>query len=201
MPHSKNKQIVGLVGYAGSGKDTAAQILINQGWAKIGFANALRELIGTLVGIQPHLLNSQELKQQECPQFPGYTYRQILQIAGTEWVRSLNPDFWVEEAKRRIDFQSRQNTDGVVLTDVRFLNEAVAIMEWGGILIAIERPGVGAVNGHASEKEIGGIIRDYCEAKIFNSGTVEELQETLVKVIDAFSEASLPNPLIPEERS
>jgi len=37
-------QVIGLCGYAGSGKDTAAQALVDIGWQRVSFADPIREI-------------------------------------------------------------------------------------------------------------------------------------------------------------
>jgi hypothetical protein len=62
----------------------------------------------------------------------------------------------------------------VVITDVRFANEAAAIRSWGGEIIRIDRPGVGPVNGHVSEA-----MPFEPDEVIENDGTIEDLQDHL----------------------
>ncbi len=43
-----------------------------------------------------------------------------------------------------------------VVSDMRYRNEAQAIRHRGGVLIRIERPGVGPINDHISEHDLDG---------------------------------------------
>ena len=47
----------------------------------------------------------------------------------------LDPDIWIKLA---LQTHGEQNTDVLIITDVRFKNEAKAIKDKGGILIRIE---------------------------------------------------------------
>lgn len=51
------------------------------------------------------------------------TYRQVLQQAGTELFRSINPNIWVDKCFRQIE---NDNLDVAIIADVRFPNEVAA---------------------------------------------------------------------------
>jgi hypothetical protein len=63
---------------------------------------------------------------------------------------------------------------------VRFANEAAYIVRNGGIVIRIDRPGVGPVNGHASEN-VDAVAAD---ATVVNDGTPAELQQRVAVLVD-----------------
>jgi hypothetical protein len=66
--------------------------------------------------------------------------------------------------------------DKVVITDVRFPNEADAIKALGGQIWRVKRLGVGAVNGHVSETAMDGYPVD----QIFvNNGSIDDLMALL----------------------
>lgn len=167
------RQIVGLCGYARSGKDCAAQALIADGFERIAFADAVRE---ALLALDPDLAYDGANPQSVVDAVTLYGWdrakgerdmRRLLQRMGTEAGRNIHgPDCWVNIARRKIE----ATTANVVLTDVRFPNEAAMVRELGGHVIRIDRPGVGPVNGHASEA-----LAFEPDAVIENSGTVEEL--------------------------
>ena len=128
-----------------------------------------------------------ELKEVEDRRYPrgdfGHgllhlTPRRAMQLLGTEFGRDAYPHVWVEYAMRRVKQllavpgdeegtdtggapESRTANDPharlVVITDCRFINEAKAIREAGGVVWKIDRPGAGAAGGiakHASEEEM-----------------------------------------------
>ncbi len=75
------------------------------------------------------------------------TVRDFLQKLGTDGLRDgLHTNTWVNALMA--DYTEKSNW---VVTDTRFPNEAQAIKNAGGIVIRIERPGVGAINAHPSE--------------------------------------------------
>lgn len=67
-----------------------------------------------------------------------------------------------------------------IITDTRFENEAQAIKSHGGIVIRVNRPGIGPTNGHASEVGLEGYDFDYV---ITNDGTINDLVEMVREVL------------------
>lgn len=149
---------VGLSGYARSGKDTVAGMLIEHGWTRFAFADKLKEAVKRLnpaVEWSQYngVLTVQDALDEHGPErtkelFPEY--RRLLQVMGTEVGRDMfGENFWVEQALREV-----QDGDFAVFTDCRFPNEAKAIKERGGEVWRINRPGFGPVNSHASETSL-----------------------------------------------
>lgn len=170
------RQILGLSGYAGAGKDTAATGLLEDGWAWGSFAAKLKEFsyvidvydcYGRRVRDMVDAYGWDELKN--CDDW----YRAFLQRVGTDGGRDvLGPDVWVDAAMRDLP-------DGnVVFTDTRFPNEAAAIRAAGGHVIRITRPGVSAVNAHVSEKALDGT---HFDAVIYNDTDPATAQNRLRK--------------------
>lgn len=182
--------IVGLTGYAQSGKDTAASFLVELGWRRFAFADILRTSLYALNpiadcgcwfeddahldgsgGCDPETERVQEIVDRigwdrakvEYPEI-----RQLLQRLGTEVGRELfGENFWVERVMDQVSpFAHDYDGSNVVITDVRFKNEEVAVHGAGGKVFRIVRPNVGAANQHASELEID---------KLFVDGTIPNL--------------------------
>lgn len=141
--------IVGLSGYARSGKDTVAQILVEKyGFERIAFADPIREM---LVEINPILENGYRLN--EHVQEFGWELakarpevRRLLQTLGVSARSHIDESVWVMAALRKMNDEGHY-----VFTDVRFKNEASAIKAMGGELWRIEREGTGPANDHISE--------------------------------------------------
>ena len=84
----------------------------------------------------------------------------------------LGDDIWIYQVLKDL-----HPSDKVVISDVRFINEAECIGARGGQLWRIKRTGVEAVNSHVSEHDMDGYPVD----KILkNEGTLEDLR-TLVR--------------------
>lgn len=98
--------------------------------------------------------------------------RRILQTLGTDWGRQLiAPDIWTNLAKGRIA-RLVSSGFGVLVTDVRFENEADIIRAEGGCIWHVVRE-VPPVEGHVSED---GIVFKSGDTVIDNFGTLEELK-------------------------
>ena len=192
MPSASTKQIIGLVGYAGAGKDTAAEGLIEQGWLRVSFADPLRDLA---LSINPDLSDRHNLKfhikgsngvwsladwYEHCrgdwTKVKGMpSVRRFLQRLGTECRHTFGEDCWVEKARETIARTHRN----VVVTDCRFFNEFDLVEELGGHLVLVEKPGVGPVNDHISESFVGEVAP---ASTIYNCGTPEDIKKGLAAV-------------------
>lgn len=93
--------------------------------------------------------------------------RRLLQVMGTEVGRMLfGENVWVDIADDKI----AKIPGDVVITDVRFDNEAEYVRANGGEVWWIYRAGIGPVNSHASDE-----IDFPVDRIIPNNGTLEEL--------------------------
>jgi hypothetical protein len=167
--------IIGLCGLAGSGKDEVAAILSRRhGFAYISFAGPIYQAVSEITGLAPAQLKDRGLKEQPIP-WLGKSPRELLQTLGTEWGRQMvRDDIWIKLAMRRAAEYER-----VVITDVRFENEAEAIRHAGGQVWLVERPGAGlagAAGGHSSE---AGIPDHLVHQVVRNIGTLDDLDEAV----------------------
>jgi hypothetical protein len=161
-------RIVGVTGFAMHGKDTIGALLVSEyGFTKVAFADALRSMA---LAIDPYIMGG-NIRLHHAVSNLGWDraklepeVRRFLQALGTEGVRNhLGQDAWVQAAKITID----QVSGPVVITDVRFPNEADAVHGWGGELWRVNRlnadgsrfdNGIGLA--HASEHHIDSLPAD-----------------------------------------
>lgn len=173
--------LIGLTGYAGSGKDTVRNILEERHeFDGIAFADPIRDMLRALLdttGIPEKWLTERELKEKEIPEL-GLSYRQMAQALGTEWGRALKESLWLDIAAAKIALYRQYDSPGVVISDVRFPNEAAWVRAQGGKVWTILRPGIEPVRAHASEELIATLPYDYV---IYNGGTIDDLH----KAVDA----------------
>jgi len=180
-------EIIGLTGAARSGKSTVAEIL-RQEYDGVVEERAFADLIkasgalalgisftGDDVGTQAirkwaddlklnHTIQIQNSKGQVIHQISG---RQYLQRYGTEAHRNLfGPEFWIDA----FDWEP-PGVDLLVISDVRFENEAEAIQAKGGRIWKIAR-GVPA-NDHVSERPLDPRLLD---VEIPNRGSISDLR-------------------------
>ena len=172
--------LIGLTGRAGVGKDTAGDYLVAQhGFARYAFADpikaALCAMLGS-VGLSPQSFAYRELKEHPLHHI-GKSPRQLAQTLGTEWGRNLvHPDLWLILAEMAWRDIQACGAKGLVITDVRFDNEAEWIRNQGGKVICIARPQAESVSAHASE---AGVSAELIDLHLMNAGTVKELHARL----------------------
>lgn len=161
--------IIGLAGYAQSGKDTAARYLAERGYERRAFADGVRVLCRKTDPILDRYVA--ERGWEEAKRDP--TTRQYLQSVGLACRDVFGPDVWVDLALKGLPALT-------VVTDVRFPNEADAIRERGGVIWRIIRPDTGPVNGHVSETA----MTDYRVDRIVrNSGTPADLRTAVLNAL------------------
>lgn len=139
--------IYGLCGFAGSGKNTAASLLLQHtdGHA-YSFAAALKDGAAAIFGWPREMLEgdtepSRTWRDQIDVYWSGVfdrsvTPRMVLQEVGTEVFRKYLPNIWVAAAARQM--QSKSAT--AIFTDTRFGNEMSWINSQNGVLIWVYRP-------------------------------------------------------------
>lgn len=172
--------IIGLNGFAGSGKDEAAKALVAAGFTRIAFADVLRDMA---YAMDPYVLETIESdgdmfifrRLSKVVDNYGWDFaknnfpdvRRTLQRLGTDAGRDiLGENIWINTAF------NRANAADIVVTDVRFPNEAESIQARGGKVVRIERPGLARVNDHPSETS----LLDYpFDVTIVNDGTIDDL--------------------------
>lgn len=171
--------LIGIAGRARSGKDTVANFIVAAiGGYRYSFADPIRAMLAPL-GVDMSDPYWQARKEEPIPAL-GVSPRRMMQTLGTEWGRQLiNPDLWLIMAHQRL----LQNGPGMVISDVRFDNEAAWIRKHGGRIIHVIRPETKAVEAHASED---GIEMQDTDARLFNSGTLEELQLSVRELLRVY---------------
>jgi len=178
--------IIGISGYARSGKDSVANILVQDfGFERRAFADKLRE---ALYALNPIIAYDWDLARPiylgEVISMYGWDgikssryadeVRRLLQRMGTEVGReTLGQNIWVNAT-----FDSLEPGKNYVFTDCRFINEATAVRNdyEGGQVWRVSRPNVGPANDHISEVGLDNWIFD---AKIHNNGTLTDLRESV----------------------
>ena len=170
-------KIIGLTGPAGSGKDTVRQMLEqNHHCTGLAFADPMRAMLAPLLdlcGVGNEWMTQRELKELPIPGL-GQSYRVLAQRLGTEWGRSIDPDFWVKVAAASMAevMNIKGPNTAFVISDVRFDNEAQWVKDHGGVIWHIHRPAAQAVAAHQSEN---GIRPELVDLNILNNNTLSDL--------------------------
>lgn len=155
------------------GKDTAADYLIKQyGFKRLAFADALKKVCIAAFGFTEEQVYGS--KKMEVDPYWGKSPGHYLQQVGTELFRNnIDPNFWVKAAFRQIDADPDSN---YVIPDLRFKNEAQAILDRGGYVVRIDRPGASDPNRnslHPSEVDL--LDYDKWSRILHNDGPIEKL--------------------------
>lgn len=204
-------KVIGFVGKKGAGKDTAADALLEEGWARVRFSQALKEITAQSFDIKPLFLEDAAFKDMEfekpiriersdvenfldnlpLPVTPTLrqeimtemlnrqftTPRALLQYLGTDIVRNMvDINGWVKIAADKIQ-EWRDRGANVVLTDVRFQNEADVITNANGKLVRINRE-TESNDTHESEKQDFNV-----DIEIQNDGSVYDLHKKVRELI------------------
>jgi hypothetical protein len=177
-------QYIGLHGFAGAGKDTVAKILEKYGYTRVAFGDKLREALYVLNPLVEEGYGGVEYRVQYLVDKYGWDsvkrnspeVRRLLQVLGTEVGREMiDQNVWVNSV-----FKALEEDKKYVFTDVRFVNEHQAIDSRLGLLVKIDRPGVGPVNDHKSDK---GLPDPWFDASIVNDGTIEDLNTKVREIL------------------
>jgi hypothetical protein len=201
--------LIGVNGFAGSGKDTIGLIVqyifsmdkqgasIEQvcadpeshawwleeqsGWEVRKFAGKLKDIASHLTGIEIENFEDQEFKKTLLgPEWNNMTVREFLQKLGTDALRDgLHPNTWVNALMADYKETDEYSPDWII-TDVRFPNEAQAIKDNGGIMIRVDKPGVEAINNHPSETSLNDWKFDY---KVVNISDIYTLKTTIENIL------------------
>lgn len=191
--HPRIVPLVGLIGKKGAGKDTFARTLTDEfGFTRLAFADPMKDALlatdpyvgsrwdfmwhGTDVDDLPDLVRLSDLVEDQGMDYAKRyaEVRRLLQRYGMG-VRQIDPTFWVRQTMDR----SRQTPGPVVITDVRFHNEAVAVRQHGGVLVRIYRPSQSDFDDHVSETELDTYAADY---SVMNDGSPGDLATAARKI-------------------
>jgi hypothetical protein len=139
--------IIGICGFIGSGKDTAADYLVNfHEFRRESFASSLKDAVSNIFGWDRELLEGRTKQSREWRETKDewwsnrlgkdITPRYVLQYWGTEVIRQgFHDDMWIASLENKL----RSSEDSVVITDCRFPNEIKGLKEQGAKVIWVQR--------------------------------------------------------------
>ena len=111
------------------------------------------------------------------------TPRQILQIVGTNCYRAIDEDYWVKQLFNILSHPQNflHFKGGIVITDVRFLNEVNFVKDIGGKILKVSRDNREEISDttHSSETALDDF--EGYDFEILNDGTFEELNSQIDK--------------------
>lgn len=140
--------IIGLSGFAGCGKDTVAEYLINTyGYKQVAFASAVKDTLSTVFNWNREMLEGKTAESRKWRDtvdewwssnlgIPNFTPRYAMQNIATDIFRNhFHSDIWILSLISKI----KDSTDNIVISDARFPNEIAAIKNIGGKIYRVKR--------------------------------------------------------------
>ncbi len=112
-------------------------------------------------------------------QYPLGKQRTLLQWWGTEYRRSIDPDYWVRQLANTIELEKPQIA---LITDMRFPNEMAFVKQYGET-VRVDRNGLPPAT-HASETALADTSDEDWSIILENNGTLEEFKEGAVTCFD-----------------
>lgn len=173
---------IAFMGKAGSGKTSAAEVLIRgYGYRQISFAAELKRIAMRLWGAD------------------ALTNRGLMQDLGRK-MRDIDPMVWVTVALRNVSDKGLMDATGsgpwpVVIDDLRFPNEYHELRKLGFVIVRVEAHRndrinrLRAINKLQDEEQLNDIsetalddaVADYT---LINTRDLDELQDSVVKIIE-----------------
>jgi hypothetical protein len=140
-------KIVAFAGRKQSGKSSAAEFTAQEYSKKHGevsaiynFADPLKQLCIDILGLEHHQCYGTDEEKNELvdcywndKQLSG---REVMQIVGTEWFRTMQHNVWADATIRNIQ---DEGLPLALIADCRFPNEVEAVKKAGGIVIKLNR--------------------------------------------------------------
>jgi len=186
-----NNNLIGLSGKKRSGKDTAGNYLIEKyDYVQYSFAGPLKKACQEIFMFTDEQTEGHD--KEILDDRWGVSARKVFQIFGTEMFRDKLGEFFPEMEHIKENFwtyrfemwyaQQKQKDPNVkvVVTDIRFQNEATIVKKLGGRVIKVNRNTGMSTDNHSSEKNIDLIKGDIT---IKNNGTLEEYYQELEKAL------------------
>ena len=195
------RKVIGLHGLPGSGKDTVADYLVEHyGFEKLAFADVLKAEIAEAFNVDIRVFHDRALKERDTRELRLFVCsngeffaslsrapykcslsrspRWMMQQWG-DWRRGQNVNYFTDKARERIAAVPHDRP--VVVTDVRFLNEAVCISGYTGAEIwEIVRPDAGDTDGHCSNLALPYAAITH---RLDNTGTIEHLHGVVSELL------------------
>ena len=199
--------IIGICGLISSGKGTVADVLVDQGFKKVSFADKLKDGVSTIFGWDRAMLEgdtdeSRQWREQRDDFWSAETEmevtpRLVLQLFGTDCLRNgFHDGVWVSLLKKHM----LDNPGNYVIPDVRFRNEQNMIRELGGEIWRVQRGDIPEWYGCAMLDNTTGsnLMEEYdvhpseykwidmnnkFDVTLYNEGTIEDLRQLVLNEI------------------
>jgi hypothetical protein len=182
--------IIAFAGLKRHGKSTATEMFTSIAKSKgkycsqIAFADPLRE-VSRIMGFTYEEMNDPALKEKPS-QMWGKSWRQFATWFGTECIRKQWDRLaWVKLFEKEL-LRDYSSNEIILVTDVRFDDEAALLKKHGAIIFEVYRPSLVKwwhkfMWKHASER---GISRKYIDSTITNNDDLFTLQQKIQRIYE-----------------
>ena len=167
--------IIGISGKKRSGKDTVYELIrmLKQGDGvyplRAAFGDQIKEEVAGVTGVD--LDHIEEHKER---------FRPMLQWWGADFRRHYKGEnYWLDKMLAKM--KTITGKEVLVITDVRYPNEAELVKEAGGIMIRVDRK-TGLEDAHGSENLLDSF--EGFDYRISNNGTLFDLREKVSHIVD-----------------
>ena len=183
-------KLIATYGPQQAGKSEAAKaIAALPRWTRLSFADPLYAMMSALLGLDARKLDKSLPNDVLC----GKTLRHALQKLGTEFGRGMiGKTIWLNAMHSAIERERACGAAGVVIDDLRFLNEYKFLRQRGATIVRIEREGclIPTLNqGHASEM-------DWCDfapdKTLLNNGELTDFHNFARNIAETAPHAERP---------
>jgi len=164
--------IIGISGKKRSGKDTIYRLIKElQGIhpLRAAFGDQIKEEVAGVTGVEvDHIEENKE------------RFRPMLQWWGSDFRRHYNGEsYWLDKMLAKM--QTVAGKEVLVITDVRYPNEADLVKQAGGIMIRVDRT-TGLEDAHSSEN----LLDDFegFDYRLTNNSTLFDLKEKVARIVD-----------------
>lgn len=177
------KFIIGLTGKKNSGKSTIAEYLHSTlSYEEYAFANPLKCGLIEIFGIKPESVYGTETQKNEIDPFWNISGRELAQVVGSELFRDYLPtllpqlqNIWIRRMEKTLMLSLCKF---ILISDIRYPDEAEFVKSKNGILIRIERGETEQNDQHQSENQ--NILADYI---VENNSTIDNLYKKIDSIM------------------
>lgn len=189
------KRLVGITGYAQSGKSTVASVVKGyMGGDIISMADPLRAMmleINPMLHVdQRKLPEAEDVSHDYLTLYNRFGYeackmytdlRMYMVALGKGAREHIGPDVWITAAEERMSHA----VGNVIIPDIRYANEAALIQRQGGLLIHVVRHGIDAANEEESVNQelVGLCSRGHSYEVVHNGGDLWDLDAAVLEVL------------------
>lgn len=184
--------VILVAGWAGSGKDTVASILVSDhGFHRLAFADPLKEDVSRRTGLPLATFHDPAVKDVPLDGHPASQTPRALLIERAAEVRATDPDHYARIIGEHILEEIAETGQRMfVISDWRYRREYEHLRSLPGLrllCIRVERPGI-QPSAHPSENDLE--RHPAITTVIWNDGSLADLRDTVSYFLQIYAHTS-----------